>query len=64
MKALISGISMKPEFLEVKNALEECPKCGKHSLAHQSSSYSNQLSPSDVSRVSAAEVSPKKPFSL
>ncbi len=27
---------MKPDFLEMRNALEECPKCGKPSLAQQS----------------------------
>ncbi|NEP55636.1 MAG: hypothetical protein F6K31_01125 [Symploca sp. SIO2G7] len=26
---------MKPEFIETRNPLEECPKCGKHSLAQQ-----------------------------
>ena len=26
---------MKPEFLECRNSLEECPKCGKHSLAQR-----------------------------
>lgn len=31
----IQGITMKPEFLEVRNTLDECPKCGKHSLAQQ-----------------------------
>ena len=31
----ISSVSMKPEFIEVKKSLEECPKCGKHSLAQQ-----------------------------
>lgn len=27
---------MKPEYLENRNSFEECPKCGKHSLAQQS----------------------------
>lgn len=91
---------MKPEFLEMRNALEECPKCGKHSLAQQghdkyhclwcgfyrdissssgaemfliatlvllvlivllalqSSSQTNQLSPTDSSGVVGLEVSP------
>jgi ribosomal protein S27AE len=26
---------MKPEFWEVRNTLDECPKCGKHSLAQR-----------------------------
>lgn len=27
---------MKPEFLEHRNCLDECPQCGKHSLAQRS----------------------------
>ncbi len=95
---------MKPEFLEMRNALEECPKCGKHSLAQQghdkyhclwcgfyrdissssgegmfliatlvllilivllalqSSSKTNQLSPTDSSGVSGLDVSPDVPW--
>jgi ribosomal protein S27AE len=33
----IQGITMKPDFLEVRNTLDECPKCGKRSLAQSGS---------------------------
>jgi hypothetical protein len=35
VRHLIQGTTMKPEFLEARNMLDEGPKCGKHSLAQQ-----------------------------
>jgi ribosomal protein L37E len=35
VKKLIQGKAMKPDYLEIRNTLEECPKCGKHSLAQR-----------------------------
>ncbi len=35
VRHLIQAITMKPEFIETRNMLDECPKCGKHSLAQQ-----------------------------
>jgi ribosomal protein S27AE len=35
VRKILERITMKSNFLEIRNALEECPKCGKHSLAQQ-----------------------------
>ncbi len=35
MRNIFEVITMKQDFSGIRNALEECPKCGKHSLAQQ-----------------------------